>query len=204
MLFGTEPFWFAIQVKPGFELSIALLLRSKGYEEFAPTYRTEEGGRGPTERPLFSGYVFCRFDPVVRAPIVTTPGVIRVVGYGKRPASLNESEMQAVRTVASSNLPAKPYPYLAPGQRVRIHEGPLRGVEGDVVQTGDRRYLVISVSLLQRSIAVRVKPAWLAAMQADARINGSVSHQRMLADNARARSVSPAPVFAGAGVRCFS
>ena len=164
MLFRNESCWFAIQVKPGLEFNIASMLKSKGYEEFVPTYRSEKNGRGSSERPFFSGYVFCRFDPTVRAPIVTTPGVIRVVGYGRTPASLSDSEMQAVRTVASSNLPAKPHAYIASGQRVRIREGPLRGVEGDIAQTGDRQCLVVSVSLLQRSIAVEVEPAWLEAV----------------------------------------
>ena len=88
MLFRNESCWFAIRVKPGFEFNITSVLKSKGYEEFVPTYRSEDGGRGSSERPLFSGYVFCRFDPAVRAPIVTTPGVIRVVGYGRRPRLL--------------------------------------------------------------------------------------------------------------------
>ncbi len=139
MQFRNESCWFAIQVRPGFEFNIALVLKNKGYEEFVPTYRSKVGARGSSERPLFSGYVFCRFDPAVRAPIVTTPGVIRVVGYGRNPVALSDSEMQAVRTVASSNLPAKPHAYLESGQRVLIREGPLRGVEGDIAQTGDRQ-----------------------------------------------------------------
>ena len=161
MLFENEPFWFAIQVKSGFELRIESALKEKGYETFVPTYQSHEVMRCRSEQPLFSGYVFCRFDPQVRAPIVTTPGVIKVVGYGNRPASLDDSEMEAVRTVARSHLPAMPHPCIAPGQRVRIAEGPLRGLEGEITRTGEHRYFVVSVSLLQRSIAVEVEPGWL-------------------------------------------
>ena len=161
MLFRTESRWFALQVRPGFELAIASVLKSKGYEEFVPTYSSDEGSRGRVERPLFPGYIFCRFDSRVHAPIVTTPGVIRIVGYGRTSASLTDSEMQAVRTLAGSKLPAKPHSYIESGRRVRIREGPLRGAEGDFVQTGDGRYLVASVGLLQRSIAVEIEPAWL-------------------------------------------
>lgn len=167
MLFGNGPCWFAIQVKSGFELRIGSALEDKGYEAFVPTYQLHDAGQARAERPLFSGYVFCRFDPLVRAPIVTTPGVIKVVGYGKRPASLDDSEMQAVRTVASSNLSAKPHSCVAPGQRVRLAEGPLRGLEGDIARTGEHRYFVVSVSLLQRSIAVEVEPGWLEVPQGE-------------------------------------
>ena len=67
MLFENEPCWFAIHVKSGLELRIGSALKEKGYETFVPTYQLQEAGQGRTERPLFSGYVFCRFDPVVRA-----------------------------------------------------------------------------------------------------------------------------------------
>ena len=167
MLFENEPCWFAIHVKSGLELRIGSALKEKGYETFVPTYQLQEAGQGRTERPLFSGYVFCRFDPVVRAPIVTTPGVIKVLGYGKRPASLDDAEMEAVRTVARANVCARPYRCVEPGQRVRIVEGPLRGLEGDVACTGERRYFVVSVSLLQRSIAVEVEPNWLQLPQGE-------------------------------------
>ena len=168
MLLRTISGWFAIQVKPGYEFNVALVLKSKGYEEFVPTYRLDKRVQGAVEKPLFAGYVFCRFDPAVCAPIVTTPGVIRVVSYGRSPALLSDSEIQSVRTVASSNLPAKPHSYLAPGERVRIREGPLCGVEGEIAQTTGRPCLVVSVSLLQRSIAVEVEPAWLEAAQSNA------------------------------------
>ena len=166
MPFQTEPCWFAIQVKSGSELKIESVLKNKGYETFVPTYvPAGPGRRACPERPLFSGYVFCRFDPLVRAPIVTTPGIIQIVGYGKRPAPLDDSEMEAVRMVARSNLSAKPHPYFQAGQRVRIVEGPLQGVEGIIARAGDRDYLVVSVRLLQRSIAIEMEPDWLEIAQ---------------------------------------
>ena len=67
MSFWMDACWFAIQVKPGLEFNIASGRTNQGYEDFVPTSRTDEDGRGLTERPLFSGYVFCRFDPAVRA-----------------------------------------------------------------------------------------------------------------------------------------
>ena len=169
MLFGNSSCWFAIQVKPGLEFKISSVLKCKGYEESVPKYRLSDRDGRYAEKPLFPGYIFCRFDPAVRAPIVTTPGVIRVVGYGKTPAFLSDSEMDAVQTVVSSNLPAKPCCYEVPGQRVRITEGPLRGVEGNVAQTGDQRRLVVSLTLLHRSIAVEVNPAWLEIVRNDSR-----------------------------------
>jgi transcription antitermination factor NusG len=172
MLFGNAPCWFAIQVKSGLELRIGSALNDKGYETFVPTYQLHEAGRVRSDRPLFSGYVFCRFDPLVRAPIVTTPGVIKVVGYGKQPASIEDSEMEAVRRVAASNLFARPHHRAAPGHRVRIAQGPLRGLDGEIARAGEHRYFVVSLSMLQRSIAVEVEPAWLELPRAEVALAG--------------------------------
>jgi len=79
---GT-PQWFALAVKPRFDKAVALTLESKGYETLVPLYKKHHkyGARSKVaELPLFPGYVCCRFDVLTRLPILTTPGVIRVLG----------------------------------------------------------------------------------------------------------------------------
>ena len=156
----TDRPWFALQVRCGMEHTTAYLLRSKGYEEFLPTY-TKTSASKSVDAPLFPGYVFCRFDPGIRSPIVTTPGVIRVLGLGKTPAAVADAEIEALRTIAVSELPAKPHAYFSEGQRVRVTRGPLDGVAGNIVTTGAGGQLVVSVTLLQRSVAVEIDPRWL-------------------------------------------
>lgn len=149
--------WFALQVKPRYEKSAAVVLQSKGYEHLLPTYRPKPGKvAGESERPLFPGYVFCRFDPQIRNPIVTTPGVIRIVGCGKTPTCLDDAEIDAIRAIDRAGMQAEPHPYIRAGEAVRVTEGPLRGVEGIVVGAGEASRLIVSVTLLQRSVAVQV------------------------------------------------
>jgi transcription antitermination factor NusG len=113
------------------------------------------------ELPLFSGYLFCRLDLNKRLPIILTPGVIRFVGIGKTPLPVDEKEMAAVMAIVSAGLLAEPHPYLRVGQRVRIDHGTLAGVEGIVRLAKKAARLVVSVSLLQRSVAVEIDEAWL-------------------------------------------
>ena len=155
VLSSIDTRWFAIQVRPRFEKSVAEILAGKGYQQFLPLCRAcVDGPCGQAERPLFPGYVFCRFDSRVHAPIVTTPGVIRIVAFGNIPASISDAEMAAIRTIMKTSLPVGPYTYFRSGQTIRIDEGPLRGVEGQIVKSGKKNLLVISIHLLQRSIAV--------------------------------------------------
>jgi transcriptional antiterminator NusG len=165
VLSGFDKRWFAVQVKPRCEKSVAAILEGKRYDQFLPLRPARfDGGRKQPDRPLFPGYVFCRFDSQVLGPIVTTPGLIRIVGFGSSPASIPDAEIEGIRTIAKTVLPVTPYPYLPGGQMVRIGAGPLRGLQGVVVGPGKTARLVVSVHLLQRSIAVEISADVLEAL----------------------------------------
>ena len=156
--------WFALQVKPNAEWNVSAALRAKGYEEFLPAYRVRRKWSDrwkDLELPLFAGYVFCRFDPHNRLPVLVTPGVTSVVGLGKVPQAVDDREIDSLKSVIRSGLSAQPWPYLKIGERVRIQDGPLSGVEGLLLDIKPNRRLVLSVNLLQRSIAVEVEDCWL-------------------------------------------
>jgi transcription antitermination factor NusG len=116
-----------------------------------------------TELPLFPGYVFCRLDSANRLPVLMATGVLGIVGVGKTPQPIEEREIEAVRVVIKSGMAARPWPFIHQGDKVQVEQGPLRGVEGVVVSADDGEQLVVSVSLLQRSIAVQMDPEWVRA-----------------------------------------
>jgi transcription antitermination factor NusG len=148
--------WYAIQVRPRSEFYTAAILRDRGYHEFVPKYRSIRkwsDRKVELELPLFPGYIFCNFNPEVRLPILTTPGVVRIVGTGKMPLPLEESEMNAILQVVQSNYKVTPHPFVAVGTKVRIEEGPLAGLEG-IVSGFKNRQIIFSVGLLKRSISV--------------------------------------------------
>src|SRR5260370_42167495 len=147
--------WYALQLRSRWENSTAALLSSKGYETFLPTFKTVKGGHGrstETVAPLFPGYLFCRFNVFDRLPVLITPGVISVVGSGRIPIPVEESELKAVQKMISTGLPVKPWPYLEVGQIVRIEEGALSGVEGVLTIFKGTLLLVVSVSMFRRSV----------------------------------------------------
>lgn len=160
---GSMP-WFALRTKSNFERLASQILRQKGYEEFLPTYRrrTRWSDRFKTmDCPLFPGYLFCRFDLHARLPILVTPGVISVVGLGKMPVAVPDKEIEAVRTLLRSGLPARPWPFVSVGQRLVIERGPLCGVEGILLEIRNHYRFIVSVNLLQRSVAAEVESDWV-------------------------------------------
>lgn len=156
--------WFALQVRSRSETVVASFLKGNGYEWFLPTYicRKRWSDRiKNVEVPLFPGYLFCRFNPQYRLPILKTPGVITVVGVARTPMPVDDAEIAALRAIVNSGVGRQPWPYLQVGQRVRIEYGALCGLEGILLDFKGRHRVVVSVTLLRRSVAAEIDSAWV-------------------------------------------
>ena len=156
--------WYAVRVRSNFEKTVAGLLQQKGYTQFLPMYEQEMrwSDRVKTiSKPLFSGYVFCHFDVTNRLPILMTPGVVSMVGFGKTPAPIAGSEIEAVQKIVDSGIGAIPWPFCTVGQRVVIEAGPLAGIEGRILDVRNSFRIVVSVSLLQRSVSAEIDRGWI-------------------------------------------
>lgn len=156
--------WYALQVHARLASSAATSLRSKGYEEFLPLYKSRRRWSDRIkyiDLPLFPGYLFCQCNPQERLlPILTTPGVKNVISAGRTPVPVPEEEIASVKRIVKSGLYVEPWPYLPVGSKVRIERGPLAGLDGLIVDADKGNRLVVSVSLLQRSVAVEIDRDW--------------------------------------------
>ena len=160
--------WYALQVKSRREAYIVNQIQALGIECLLPLYKSVRKWSDRVkelERPLFPGYLFCKFDFQNRRPIVTTPGVLQVVGYGHTAVPVSEQEIQALHLAVSSEVPKQPWPYLEVGQRVRVVYGTLTGLEGILVNMKGSHRVVLSVSLLQRAVAMEVEASWLVPVE---------------------------------------
>ena len=156
--------WYAVRVRSNFEQVVSGSLSSKGYESYVPVYRKPSGRSACIKNidvPLFPGYVFARIDLVHRLPVLVTPGVVNVVGFGNVFLPIPENEIQAVQAIVRSGLPSITWPFLRDGQRVRIEHGSLSGIEGQLVQIKNKFRIVVSIELLQRSVSVEIDRSWI-------------------------------------------
>jgi transcription antitermination factor NusG len=151
--------WFALQTRSRWEGTASGLLRAKGLETLLPTYSTRRKWSDRSklvESPLFPGYVFCRFDVHNRLPVLITPGVISVVGRGKTPVAIDDLEILSIQAAIQSGVPVEPWPYVEIGERVRIQKDALEGMEGILTSFKGSHRVVISVTLLRRSVALEI------------------------------------------------
>ena len=172
--------WYALRVKHRHEKAVAHSLESKGYDRFLPLYCARQrsfGKRHDVQLPLFAGYVFCRIKITNRLPVLMIPGVFHIVRLGRFFIPVDEMEIQALQTVVASDLYAQPWPFLQTGQRVYMEEGPLRGLSGVLAEVREHQKLVVSITLLQRSVAVQIDRGWV---QPTARSAASLSDRSPL------------------------
>jgi transcription antitermination factor NusG len=151
--------WYALTVKPQHERAASRHLRDKGLEEFSPLYRARRRWSDrwkEIELCLFPGYIFCRFSYKERLLVLGTAAVNSIVGFAKTPTPVPDAEIAAIRKLVDSGRRIEPWPHLRVGERVRIEEGCLQGLCGVLSRDSDTWRVVVSVEILERSVAVEV------------------------------------------------
>ena len=159
MKLNSDNRWYALRIRPRFEKLAATHLRDKGYEEYLPLFKSRRRWSDRTkvvELPLFPGYAFCRFDVRNRLPVLVAPGVLSIVGVGKIPASIPEAEICSIQKAVASGLHCEPWSSVPIGHRVSVKRGPLEGLSGTLIEVKSNFRLILSLPLLQRSVAVEI------------------------------------------------
>ena len=157
-----ETRWYAAYTKPRHEKRVTVQMGRKCIECFVPIYRSVrrwKDRRKELELPLFPGYVFVHMALSERLQVLQLPGVAHFVSFHGKPAPLPTVEIEALRNGLARNALAQPHPYLKVGRRVKIHSGPMAGMEGVLVRRKDTFRVVLSIHLIQRSVAVEVDEA---------------------------------------------
>jgi len=155
---GT-PNWYAIFTRHQHEKSVAFALSNKNHEVYLPLYRSVRQWQDRAKQlwfPLFPCYVFIREGMDRQLQILTTPGVIHIVGWSGRPAVVPQSQLEAVRRIMESCLLVETHPYLRSGDRVRVKTGSLMGLEGILTRKKGEARLVVSMEMLGQSAAVEI------------------------------------------------
>jgi transcription termination/antitermination protein NusG len=154
--------WYALHTRPRHEKIVEQRLNERGVATFLPivteVHRWSDRKKS-VQLPLFSCYVFAKFVPnrAERLRVLRVDGVLGLVGSHNEGTPIPDDQMHAVQTVVDGIVPWSSHPFLQIGQRVRIRNGALEGLEGILVSRNGSDTLVISVDAIQRSLAVRVE-----------------------------------------------
>ena len=163
--------WHALYTRHQHEKSVAESLLSKGHRGFLPIYEAAHRWRDRTKRlllPLFPTYVFIHGGMDRQLQILSTPGLIGIVGRTSgRPGVIPADQIAAVRRIVEGTRRFEPHPFPCQGDRIRVQHGPLLGVEGILVRKKGLSRLVVSMEILGRSAAVEIDTSDLAGIGKD-------------------------------------
>jgi transcription antitermination factor NusG len=157
-----EERWYAAYTCANHEKRVTAELARRTVEHFLPLYasvRRWKDRRVHLEMPLFPSYVFVRLALRNRLRVLQVPGIVRLVGFDGSPAPLPDEDLRILRIGLSQSSAVQPHPFLTVGRRVRITGGPFVGLEGIVRRKKSGLRVVVSLDLIQRSVAVDVDSA---------------------------------------------
>jgi transcription antitermination factor NusG len=151
--------WYALYTRHQHEKTIASTLAYKGFEILLPLYSSARRWKDRTKvlsLPLFPCYVFIHGGLDRMLEIVTTPGIFSIVSGAGLPIGIPSDEISAIQKALESGARVEPHPFLECGERVRVKDGALEGVEGILMRKKNICRLVISVEMLGKSVAVEM------------------------------------------------
>jgi transcription antitermination factor NusG len=155
----SEPRWFAAYVRSRHESRVAQHLEKRDVELFFPQYTSQRrwsDRKVNLPMPLFPGYLFVRIQLCNRMQVLTTPGVLHLVGASGRPEPLEDAEIELMKAAVMKCNDPRPHDFIRVGDRVTVIRGALEGHEGFLVRDKSNHRIVLSMDLIQRSMSVEV------------------------------------------------
>jgi transcriptional antiterminator RfaH len=157
--------WYAAYTHPRQEKKIASDLTNMGIENYLPlttTLRQWSDRRKKVVEPMIRSYIFVHVSEQEMTPVRFVPGVVRYIPFRGKPVSIPDYQIQNLRILEGSELPFTPEnQMLVQGEKVRIIAGPLTGLRGTIVRTGNKSKLWISITALHYHLTVDIVDAYV-------------------------------------------
>ena len=159
---GPAPLWYAVYTRSRFEKKLMSELADRSIDVFLPMREVLSRWKDRKKRvwfPLFPGYIFVHHvdTPANRYRVLNIPGAVQFVGLHGHATPIPDEQIEGVRRFLESDLSVDPYPYIKVGRRVEVIAGPLKGIQGRLVQKKGRFRFVLQVDLIRQAIAVEIE-----------------------------------------------
>ena len=156
--------WIALYTKARHEKVVASELEKKGFEIYLPLLRVRRkwsDRKRWVEFPLFKSYLFVRVNNDDKVFLGNTPGLVRVVRFGKKNAIVKESSINAIRLMLNGGYDPIPTNYFLKGEPVSVKSCPLKGLVGELIFIPNNDRLIVRIDAIQHSISVDVERRFL-------------------------------------------
>jgi transcription termination/antitermination protein NusG len=158
--------WYVIHTRSRHEYKVNTRLIQKNLTTFLPeieSWSKQKDRKKKILTPLFPGYVFTEtpsLDNETKLTILKTAGVVRILGKkeNSEPVAVPDNKIDAIRRFVNTKTEIFTLQFPREGEPARIIDGPFAGIEGTVVKRNvEKELFVVSIELLQRSVAIKLK-----------------------------------------------
>ena len=151
--------WYALYTKSRYEKKVDYLLKEKGVISYLPlneVYHRWSDRYKKVLIPLFSCYVFVFIALRDRVTVLETDGVITLVSFNGQPATIADHQIDAIKRIMAEKVNVDPIDFFTPGKKVRVKQGPLKGVEGTLIHKNNKNRLVITIDGIKHALSVAI------------------------------------------------
>ncbi|MBN1996280.1 UpxY family transcription antiterminator [candidate division KSB1 bacterium] len=154
------PQWYAFVTRPRHEKKVKQYLDMAGIDNYLPLKKTLSQWKDRkkwVELPIFSCYIFSHIEYVRRYDVLKAPSVVRIVGFEAKPTPVKDDEISGIKNILESKHDLAVVDGFLAGDRVRLRNGPLAGMEGLFVEYRNRKWFVIYITALSKSVLVDIE-----------------------------------------------
>jgi len=149
--------WLVLYTHPRAEFKVERSLKQKGIEVFLPVKKTIKQWSDRKKiitSPLFSSYVFIYADEKERLLSLEDNLVVRCLCNGSKPCVVPYWQIESLKMMLQKNAEPKVFEGLVQGDKIQITNGPLKGINGIIIDVDNRTQLAISIELINRTVIV--------------------------------------------------
>jgi transcriptional antiterminator NusG len=162
----NEKRWLVFYTKSRQEKKVRDQLLKNGFEVFLPlqkVMRQWSDRKQKVEVPLFNSYIFVHESEDKIVDILQSPGIAWNIRHNNKPAILQKKEVNLINQFLSSGLLIE---VLADqqfqiGDKVEIIDGPLKGIQGQLIRTAAGDRFTLSFESMASTIQVEISPLML-------------------------------------------
>jgi len=157
--------WFALYTKSRTEKKVYQALVDKGIECYLPLEKKLKiwsDRKKWVEEAFIRSYIFVYTEEQNLQQSLNTPGVVTVIRFGGKPASVREEHIDIIKAILSSSedyeLSTESFD---PGERVMVESGTLKGLFGEMVHHLNKYKVLVRIESINQNILIKINPSHL-------------------------------------------
>ena len=156
--------WIAVYTKSRHEQTVVNELNKKNIESYCPMFKER---RQWSDRkkwvyfPLFRSYVFANIEIKENIYVLQTIGVNKIVKFQEKISIIPDQVIDNIKNIIEGEYNVEKADYFIKGDEVRVVSGPLKDLDGVVLDSRGTNKVIIKIEAIQQAFSVEISSGLL-------------------------------------------